>query len=284
MKIAIIIILYNKEIYSSVTLMSLLEYERPKLISLYIINNGPNEVSLENEFYQQLINSFDNVIIENHLNNKPLSKSYNDIISNDKFERYLILDDDTWMNNIYLDYIVSSPLDSFDVCIPRIKNQNNNIVYPVVGNMIVSDATNCVVVNPEKYIYTIASGLAINKTVVNIFNKLNLTPFDERYALYGVDISFFRRLQKLKNKGNKIKIVINSTIEHSLSSVDVVISDFRYKERLIDLILSTLYYSRLGVGKYIKISYYMMREIFYFKFSNARLIFKVVLEGKHPRC
>ena len=85
MKIAIIIILYNKEIYSSVTLMSLLEYERPKLISLYIINNGPNEVSLENEFYQQLINSFDNVIIENHLNNKPLSKSYNDIISNDKF-------------------------------------------------------------------------------------------------------------------------------------------------------------------------------------------------------
>lgn len=80
MPFAVIIIVYNKELNSSLTLKSLLRYTNSNLLNLFIINNGPNEFCLEDSFYQRIINSFATVNIEKQLDNKPLSKSYNDII------------------------------------------------------------------------------------------------------------------------------------------------------------------------------------------------------------
>ena len=107
MPFAVIIIVYNKELNSSLTLKSLLRYTNSNLLNLFIINNGPNEFCLEDSFYQTI------------------SKSYNDIIKkNTGFSRYLILDDDTSVSEEYLDYVVLSALEKYDVCVPRIRNQN----------------------------------------------------------------------------------------------------------------------------------------------------------------
>ncbi|EIX9779710.1 glycosyltransferase [Klebsiella pneumoniae] len=285
MPFAVIIIVYNKELNSSLTLKSLLRYTNSNLLNLFIINNGPNEFCLEDGFYQRIINSFATVNIEKQLDNKPLSKSYNDIIKkNTGFSRYLILDDDTSVSDEYLDYVVLSALDKYDVCVPRIRNQSGNIVYPIVNKMVVSSTHENDEVEQQHYIYTIGSGLVISRKIIEIFDNYGINLFDERYALYGVDISFFRRLHDFKKKGLLIKIIVGTEIEHSLSSEEINISTSRYKERLIDLILSTLYYSRIGYGKYLKIIYFVFREIYKLNFQNVLIILKTVINGKHPRC
>lgn len=54
--------------------------------------------------------------------------------------------------------------------------------------------------NVNDKIISIGSGLVIYKSLVECFRKDNLKLFDERYALYGVDYSFFRRIQRIKKQ------------------------------------------------------------------------------------
>jgi GT2 family glycosyltransferase len=263
MRIAVIIVIYNKNIFESKTLNTLLSYPNSNDLNIYVLNNGPKEFNISDDSCIFLKKSFRDIEIENHLYNKPLSKAYNDvIIKHNNFERYVILDDDTELNSAFLDSILLSPTNKFDVLLPKIiSSHNEKTLYPRINNKVISNEKTWYDVSQDEYVYSIGSGLVISRRLVDIFERFGYELFDERFALYGVDISFFRRLSLIKKKEKNIKITINSEIFHSLSSVEEKMTDWRYKERLCDLILSTLYYSKWRKFKYLKIILYIFREI-----------------------
>lgn len=74
-KIAILVVLYNKEIDESKTLTTLLNnFNHEERITLYIVNNGPRKINLSNLLSSRFESKFRQVIFKEYTENKPLSK------------------------------------------------------------------------------------------------------------------------------------------------------------------------------------------------------------------
>lgn len=198
------VVLYNKRILESETIVSLLE-NLPSLkinCSVVVFNNGPDIVEADN--------LPDFVIVHQVLINGSLSKIYNKTIDTYHAGKYVLFDDDTNVNKDYLLELVS---EDFNVFFPKIRCQDTEY-YPVVNNIGVQ---------------TISSGLALTINATREIKKLNGFVFDESFDLYGVDTAFCYFI----NKYSFPYTVSKSYLEHQLSHVSGQSGVFRKKEVLL---------------------------------------------------
>ncbi|MCL2896208.1 glycosyltransferase family protein [Brenneria tiliae] len=275
----ILVIMYNKALHESTTLDTISNYyfNNTKLV---IHNNGPREITYEREFLSKLECCFDNQVeLINCLDNWPLSIIYNEFfLKYNNAGKFIILDDDTEISESFIDAIKSSYVD---LELPKIiSTSDKKIYYPVCKSGIVTTDTDL----DSESALSIGSGLIINRTLVEKFKKHNLKPFDEHYALYGVDFSLFRRIYKIVSKGENVSVRSSSFLMHSLSRLDQSENknDFRTRERALDIAISARRYPSLYL--YYKFFSGIISEFMKMKWGNVFSMIKAYFLGVHPKC
>lgn len=274
----VIVVLYNKEMSESSTLKTLtegLEY----ISKITIVNNGPKKIKNDQKVLVSLTKNDIVVELIECLENKPLSNIYNDIIRcNSNLDGYIILDDDSKLSRDYFECISNV---NADVILPSIiESSNNKKYYPIASNKeeIIEG------VNIAQQVYSISSGLVISRHTNEVFEEHKLTLFDERFSLYGVDTSFFMRLNYLReSKGVSLNVINFGRLYHSLSRVSEINSDFRVKERLIDELLTVKYYNVNKRNKVIVYAKVLIKCLIKLKVSWFFIMLNVIIKGKHPR-
>ena len=267
--IAVLVVLYNKEISQSETLASLAN-QNVTCYELTLVNNGPNKLlALDDPLLKEIQGKGIKVNYIEFLDNKPLSYIYNLFITeNNNCENFVILDDDTQLPEDYLTYCDNK----YDILLPIIVH-DGKVEYPK-GTLRQSN---------KNSLLSISSGMVLSRRMVDIFLSEFKKIFDERYALYGIDTVFFARLQRLVNKGYNFTVKKGPTISHSLSkNLTGGKNIFRVTERTYDLALTARFYPE--AIHYMPRIVYLMKIILTGNFTLLRTFFKVLLIGKHPRC
>lgn len=275
-----LIVIYGKEVKSSKTIESLANFSAAIDAKLIIYNNGPDFISIEKEKENNLNRVFNEVILVNDLSNAPLSKVYNNVIGrNANFSHYIILDDDTSLSESYIKLIYNiENYNSYDIILPGIYSEDGNTkFYPKSRDGVIKNDESTV---NSKTILSITSGIIINRTFVNKIKNNDV--FDESYALYGVDTSFFKKIWFYTKQGININIITTSSITHSLSRIENKDSEFRRIERLYDLSISARKYPSI-----ITSFFYLKKMIVSVLTYNKKEFFALIYGfyyGKHPKC
>lgn len=273
---AMIVVVYNKKLEDSITLNTLINYDFQDT-RLVIHNNGPENVTLDGDIKKEIISRFREVQLVNCLSNCPLSVLYNNFI-NDNYhsKKFIILDDDSTITDEFVNAIL---LNEVDLELPRIVSRSDGVIYYPIENKKV--VTNNCDLDPRTS-FSIGSGLVINHSLVSKFKKNNINLFDENFALYGVDVSLFRRCYQLIDKGEDFKIKTSSFIRHSLSRTEGKESPFRVKERLIDVAIATRRYP--SFRSHISLLRKIFNHLMHLQLKNVYLIVNTYYTGIHPRC
>jgi len=275
MKVAILVVLYDKQVDDSSTIKTLLDAELRDTM-LVVHNNGPVSISIS----QDLSNKFSlfntSISLVNCINNKPLSMLYNDFISTySYFDKFILLDDDSEVTSSFINALYE---DDYDLEIPKIVSRSDEVTYYPLSNGKVITHDGFI---PVAGTHSIGSGLMFTNRFVSIFNKHNMKLFDENYALYGVDVSLFRRMWYLNSLGEVFKMKTSSTIIHSLSRTEQKQSTFRHTERLIDYAISVRRYPSIrAYASFIKKG---LKQLIKFKFKDFTLMCSSFISGVHPR-
>jgi len=278
MKLAIIVVLYNKAIKNSTTIKSLSKLKNNDF-SVLLFNNGPLLINADEED-RFLLNKFEDIEIIQDPNNRPLSIIYNDFIQNVKAESYLILDDDSYVDNSLILKYTSADL-SLDLHVPVIKSKSSgDVFYPVYNNEVVKHST---VLDFDDSFRTIGSGTLISKCLIDKFSVFQSEIFDTRFSLYGVDFSLFRRMTLLLKKQTKFKIAVVGELEHSLSKVDVVGDIMESDERYIAMFLGQLLYEKHGMKKERFVLGELLKYLKKMNFKRCLLILNLFLRRSHKR-
>ncbi|MEX9823103.1 glycosyltransferase family 2 protein [Raoultella planticola] len=282
MKTIITVILYNKEMDDSETLRQLI-HSLCDDCNLLIINNGPKHIKVKDKIYNRLVNSFNDVEVKEYIDNRPLSWIYNDVLKHSVADRYIFLDDDSHLDPLFFDKINGCYNKSIDLQLPLIfETTDKKLYYPLVEKQVFNGQDGDII-NARLNILSIGSGLVIYKSIIEKFSSNNLELFDEKFALYGVDFSFFRRMQSVA-KNNAINVQIVSFIEHSLSRTSTDYNEWRHRERLYDSALSIRFYSKNAFFSILRLLKLISKEIMSYRINNVFLIIKTFWVGKHPRC
>lgn len=273
-EISLLVILYGKDFTQSQTLKCILDFEN-KIDNLVVVNNGPEKLNDEDSFLNLLKLKHNQVCLFEFLENKPLSWIYNDFVANFKSDYYVIFDDDTYISKESEKQIFN--LSDIDIEIPKIYAiQDKKQYYPIVnGNIYTSYG----LIAEYSEIYSIGSGLIFSKNVKDVFRDNNLELFDSNFSLYGVDISFFRKVNYLKGENIAFKVSSLISIDHSLSRAEGEISEWRYIERLYDQTLSIKYYQKFKMFRLLKLLIKNFRKL-----NRIQVILMTYFNGFHPRC
>ena len=241
MNTIIFVIIYNKKVEESKTILSLLKMECENY-DLKIINNGPELVDV-NYVENELCNKKTNVTLEQYLENKPLSILYNKLLKESySYDRFIFFDDDTLIPECFFGDINSSFYNGLDLQLPKIiSDLDKTIYYPLVNDVVISSNAEKIKLKHDDSIFSIGSGLIIYKSLLEKFNVNNKKLFDERFAFYGVDVSLFKRINLLKKTGTSFNIQLCSEIYHDLSRVNSKNNFFRERESMYDSILSKIH-------------------------------------------
>lgn len=289
----VFIILYGKGYSQSSTLISVLDIIDSDASTLdnytfVIINNGPLQLDskgfykiINREYIEKYMSVF---YFEEFVFNMPLSKLYNKMFDKySHFSRYIILDDDTPINKEYF-LNIDNTRHNVDIKIPTImSNYDYEIYYPLLNDKVDSKIDPHIYSDEDK-VSTIGSGMVIYKSLLDKFKLKNLKVFDERFALYGVDVSIFKRISLLKNDGLTFTIMKSSILKHDLSRVSEDYSYFRHRERLIDSTLSTLLYPESFYSTFKYLSKNACKLLSERNFRLFFLLLKLIFKRKHPRC
>ncbi|MCL6404095.1 glycosyl transferase [Dickeya dadantii] len=275
-KNAILVVLYNKGLESSTTLQTLIQHPF-KSIKLTIHNNGPFRISEEDSFFLRLKTIYEQVELVNCLENQPLSQVYNRFIANNlQVERWVILDDDTTINESFWFTVEHTQAD---IECPRIISSiNYKTYYPISKGEIVLSYQDL----DSATTFSIGSGLIIRRRLWDIFERHDLSLFDENYALYGVDFSVFRRIHRLSAFGEKFVLRSSCYLEHGLSRLEKNESEFRIAENLIDLAISARRYPQFHL--YYHLGRRLLKQFFLLRFKTVMVTMQAFFRGKHPRC
>jgi len=125
-KIALVVIVYGKALEDALTIQSLLGFER-KLDYLLIVNNGPTVIDENSTLLSTLAQKHHHVVLENQVQNKPLSWIYNDFIQQYDADYYVLFDDDTEINIEYQNMLFT--VQGIDIELPKIISMSDNVQY-----------------------------------------------------------------------------------------------------------------------------------------------------------
>ncbi len=282
-KASFLIVLYNKKLSKSETINSFLKskvnFENCRLL---IWNNGPCEVEEDDLYGNKLrYNGFE-VVFRQTINNISLASIYNEFCAESEADKYIILDDDSSLNESYLLEATEAKKDI--LTLPLISS-DNKLVSPLLNGVIYTETN---VMSNITNIEAIGSGMIIGINIISRLTSSYGKPFDERFFLYGVDTTFCYRFSQIFSY-KQVK-VINGFV-HSLSRLnnesDEMIK-FRNKERAYDKGLTLRYYYPLSKSLTVFIKTILISLI---NFSFRRNIgkfdlncfIKAYLIGKHYR-
>lgn len=271
---SVVIVLYNREVSDSQTIVSLLEHwSNREDLHLDIINNGP---SLIDEVVLDIKGTFKYF---QYLENRRLSSLYNEFLERNESEYYIILDDDSMLTEEYFHSLESLKKQSpnADFALPKILS-DGKCVYPKKIDYNSKNISN------KDGVMSISSGLVIRHRLVLQYIKQYGNVFDERFYLYGVDSSFFDRLMLLEQElfGCYVGSIVHSLSSHEEEPHNV--KAFRSLERSNDFALSTRYYFNLH--KCIRLVYFIFTNplgIGKFKLLSFHEVCKTMLSGTHYR-
>ncbi len=274
---SLLVIVYGKKLSESQTITSLAKYNFKDVV-LRIVNNGPEKFDSNdtNELISKLKKSFFSVDIIEHIENIPLSIAYNRFVEcYPSSKKYIFLDDDSTITDDFAFFIGNDFY--YDLELPLIKCADI-CYYPTENKVPINKYCEL----DGRQVMSIGSGMVVSCSLKKKFEQHNVKLFDEHYALYGVDTSFFKRMKKIIDSGTDIKIKCNSHIVHSLSRTEGVISDFRKKERQLDLALTMRHYPDWKIIK----SFFSqcIKSLFKGNVSTIVIMFDAFFSGMHPRC
>jgi len=274
--LSILVVIYNKDMRESKTLetLSLHNYDiKPNLV---IVNNGPKKI-LEDKIILDKLNNIYKVEMLQKIHNEPLSNLYNWFVRKFRNEFYSILDDDSDVDCGFFDKVFKVHGYN-DLIIPVIKMNNNTPYYPYINNEIISEEFSKI--EPGKNIKSITSGMIFSEKIVSAIESTYKDIFDERYVLYGVDSSFFSRINSLTKCGLKIEVITNSIMYHDLSRAGKL-SKNNLQERIIDMAISYRNYPES-----ISFKHYFKANLKLLLLGHFKSVFLSVLSyfrGYHPR-
>lgn len=275
MSLSVLVVTYNCSFEHSQTIRSLSSsgvlFDG---VRLCIWNNGPKEISVDAEIIAVLREKGFEVIIKQTPWNAPLSWIYNYFIEKNPAGRYVLLDHDSILSDEYMQYIVGR--EEVFVGMPIIKANGVSRFPRVQERFSAGPYTN------KDNVRSVGSGLVLGQEVIDTIKNSYGDIFDENFALYGVDTSFFSRIFKL---GLAEKLQSIPAIDHSLSRFEVEgreIKEFRRIERSYDFGLMLRHYPTLGrVRKLIK---QMYKSLFNKNKTLIRKALKAFIQGRHERC
>ena len=279
MKYLFLVVIYKSSLKNSETLNSLSENipEWMRACSHLIIwNNGPLLVGTDEFEAFKLSSRLEGIQLEQDVENRPLRWIYNWVLSGN-FNRCVLLDQDTRLGKDYFSALHENP--DLDVLTPRILTRGH-VCYPRLNKQPIDRDR---LLNVE-HLVSIGSGLALSANTVKLMTGRYGSVFDERFALYGVDISFFIRLQKL---GADLKAGSYAALDHSLSEHEQESPElrrFRELEKLYTEILLRLHYKGASKAKVLR---YLIRRLSTKRRSLLRFLPKIINcwhYGVHPRC
>lgn len=210
--ITILICLYNKDIYASDTIQSLLKSNFAKFnATVFIWDNSL--ISLSKDSIEFLKNNFSNLIYKHTPENIVLSKVYNEVIDSlyNKNSYLMLCDDDSDIPNLF-----------FQVLAKQIEeNPTINLFLPQIfcDSILISPAKDYIIITSyiknlkkgilqSKYVTAINSGMVMSNRVFNDGFR-----YDENLRFYGTDNYFMYHY--LKNNNNLM--VLDAKFTHSLS-------------------------------------------------------------------
>lgn len=276
-----LVLLYNRKAEDSETLQSLVRsipaLKHARCI-VKILNNGPKHIdAAQSPIVDAIRHSNASVQIEERLDNLPLSVAYNRFIEEIACDRYVFLDQDTSISEDFLTALENHR--DADLVLPMIVS-HGSVQSPTVGSKPVTKTSEV----SRENLMGIGSGIAIARPLVSDMRRQYGTVFDQRYALYGVDSTFFLRLRMLP-ASRRLRIVCDGRLLHSLSRLekeDRHVKNFRGSERSYDLGISLRRYASLHLFKhFIKSIPGMLNG------RNSLSLAKIVKAftlGRHPRC
>lgn len=290
MKLTILVIIFNRKIIDNQTISSLMEQDGQfNDVNVVIFNNGPDYFENINDVtLGRLKELFHRVTIIQNPKNNPLSYIYNDFIDNYHSDYFCILDDDTDLTSSYINSLINETERNkeVDVILPIILSAHNDkIYYPLVSGFPFDKKINSSDnILSDNTVFSIGSGLTFSKRLCDKMRKYNINPFDERFALYGVDFSFFRNILTLKQNGENINLVVIEELYHDMSGVEINIKRWRYIEREYDRVLSIRHYSSNYFFSLLKINLLVLKHFSSFDMEIAFMCLKTYFLGRHPRC
>lgn len=248
--VLICVVLYNRGPSGSLTLASLAELWPECQATLVIHNNGPTHLKDEDRAWLRQAFPLADVRVRETLSNSSLAEVYNHVIASSA-RAYAFLDQDSLLSAEYVQTLVAS--GSQDVIVPRIQTPGL-ARNPKYRGRVVSD--DCTLEPFLGGLRTITSGLILGADFTRRFGKHFGKVFDERYRLYGVDTSFFLRLDKYSRIA-PVSVAVSGTIRHSLSRLEKpeegALAVFRATERGYDLgITLRNYFGRSSIANLIR--------------------------------
>lgn len=243
-----LVVLYKKRSTESATLNSLFRgasyLEKSDLVIIW--NNGPLP---EKSLFEFGVKTF----FINFLENKPLSEIYNKF-SSLNYKNLVILDDDTDLTVEFLDTVKSyrsSRLGLPDIIF------NGQTIYPKKFEkpyMLKKSGG-------EPFPISISSGMVLPYDLANFLKCEFGQVFDQRFKVYGVDTSFFYRLQQV---GSLQSITRLPPLEHKLSKYESVsLTQEQIRLRTQDLTSQIQYYYRPVWGAII-LAKLLTKELLFF--------------------
>ncbi|EQB2600364.1 glycosyltransferase family 2 protein [Aeromonas salmonicida] len=278
MKITFLVVLYNKSISDSTTLQTLrsLGFNR-KNHTLVIWNNGPKNISLD--FNESELKEWEGVDLVQTLENKPLSYIYNEIVEQYSGERYVFLDDDSILNDDYICDLIQEN-QNYQVMAPKIYVKNK-IVSPLVNEVYREGPF-----NPGDEIRAITSGLVVTEELVKKYIDKFGNLFDSRFGFYGIDTTFFLRLQEMKLSNT---VLVISKIEHSLSNFEeeeASVKQFRSDEMAYSYGLKMRFYTKNNKVEFCLFLIKALVKLVVGRLNYRRFlcVYKAYVSGKHWKC
>ncbi|MCG3760579.1 hypothetical protein EXA21_09075 [Vibrio cincinnatiensis] len=270
MNLTILVILYDCRLEDSKTLLSLFSCEKINNYKICIVNNGPSVLG------DNFLFNFPNVELrQDCLDNRSLSIIYNEFISTYPSDYYVIFDHDTDISDSYfelLDDVLCKRLVK-DVYLPIIYD-NNIRYYPVTNGKVFSELAG-EIGNAR----TIASGVIFSNEIVDKVSGCFGNVFDTRFYFYGVDSTFFFRLNHLG-----VTYYVTSSLNHSLSrnEKNEDSSYFRIKERSYDFGLTVRhYFSLMNLAKIIYFIFTKPFKVGKYKSLKISYVLDALVTGKH---
>ncbi len=283
MKTIVLVVLYGRENTKTSTTQSLLNLDTNyKDYTLLLFNNGPSRINTEGDIhFLDLQKRFDSVFLYNDISNRSLSDIYNSMFESFTADRYIIFDDDSLFSE---DYFNTALHKDIDIHLPLISsNTDQQIYYPRKDGRIVKNMEDYIERNGKCKIYSIGSGMIIYSSLISKFKKMSLHLFDPHFALYGVDFSLFRKIEKNISSCYGVKFHINGNIHHSMTGLDKKIPKWRHEERMYDYILSIKYYSKNKCVGRLKFILFILRKMWTKDFFNLIKYIKLFINGWHYR-
>ncbi|QDD91389.1 glycosyltransferase family 2 protein [Pseudomonas oryzihabitans] len=278
MRTLFLVVLYGLRPRDSATLRSLLAQpvaSLPADSGLLVWNNGPQAMDETERQTLLATPGWAQVLIEEDLGNPPLSRVYNRALQLGS-ERLVVFDQDTVVDERYLQALGREA----ELLVPLVLGAGA-IRYPHQYKQVVTSEGP---LDPQATV-TISSGLCLSRGLAQRIAARHGDVFDERFALYGVDVSFFLRVQGLARE-ESVELLCAGVLDHSLSELEEETPAqrrFRDIEKFYVALLLRLHYKGASRGKVLR---YLGRQLLGnrpYLYGVLPQMLRTVFRGRHPR-